>query len=75
MSGTEATLSPAKPTRIGVPAAPKTTEALLPRSATITAEIGDKPKPINNGATTAAGVPKPAVPSKKFSKNQARIMT
>ena len=69
------TLIPAKPTRIGVPTAPKGTEVLLPNREIITAFKGDKPRAINKGATIIEGVPKPAIPSKKLSKNQANIIT
>lgn len=66
---------PAKPIRIGVPTAPKGTEVLFPSKAIITAFKGEIPKTISKGATTVEGVPKPAIPSKKFSKNQANNIT
>jgi len=65
----------AKPVRMGVLTAPKTTEILLPKRAKTTAVTGVKPKPTKIGATMVEGVPKPAIPSIKFSKNQAKIIT
>ena len=73
--GTEAPASAPKPTLIGVPAAPKTPEALFPRRAIMTEFIGVIPRLTRSGATTAAGVPNPAVPSRKFSKNHAKNIT
>ena len=68
-------LIPAKPTLIGVPTAPKGTEVLLPNKEITIAFKGDSPRAINSGATIIEGVPKPAIPSKKLSKNQASIIT
>ena len=64
----------ANPVRIGVPAAPKTTEAPLPKSAITKALITGRPRPTRSGVTTATGVPNPAVHSMKFSKNQANMI-
>jgi len=64
--GTEVTSKPSKPTLMGVPAAPKTTEVLLPKRPIITAVKGERPRPINKGATIMAGVPKGVSASKRF---------
>ncbi|OQB43709.1 MAG: hypothetical protein BWY03_00634 [Parcubacteria group bacterium ADurb.Bin159] len=73
--GTLATLKVAKPTFIGVPAAPNILATLFPNRPTTNALKGDNPIPTKRGIATAAGIPKPEVPSKKASKNQAIKIT
>ena len=73
IKGTLVIFNPAKPIFIGVPAAPKTPGALFPKRPTTRALIGGNPKPIKIGTAIAAGVPNPAVPSIKHSKNQILI--
>ena len=65
-STTGASSPPATPTRIGVPTAPKETGVLWMMRPTITAAAAGKPRAINRGAVTAAGVPKPDAPSMKL---------
>ena len=50
---------------VGVPAAPKDTGGESKIRQAVAAAIGGKPRPINNGAQIAGGVPNPAAPSIK----------
>ena len=54
-----------KPTRTGVPTAPKVTGKELNTRQMTAAASGGKPKESSSGAAKAAGVPKPAAPSMK----------
>ena len=63
------------PTTIGVPTAPKLTGVDWMMRPARTAAIAGKPRASKSGATTAAGVPKPAAPSMKEPKSQAMMMT
>ena len=58
------------PTSTGSPTAPEDTAALSAINANTTAASGGKPRTTSSGATIAAGVPKPAAPSKKDTNNQ-----
>ena len=59
---------------IGVPTAPKLTAVELAIKAIISAKKGLKPMKTKIGATIAAGVPNPAIPSNKLPNNHAMIM-
>lgn len=63
------------PIIIGVPTAPNETGVDWIIIPIITAPRAGKPKPTNNGAAIAAGVPKPEAPSIKLPNNQAMIIT
>ena len=63
------------PMTTGVPTAPKVTGVLWIIMPIITAAMAGKPIATSNGATMAAGVPKPDAPSKKEPKSQATITT
>ena len=52
---------------------PKVTDLLWPMAGTATATTGEKPSPINRGATTAIGTPYPATPCKNELKIQPKI--
>jgi hypothetical protein len=62
------------PIMVGVPTAPNDTGVLFAIRATITAAKAGKPKDSNNGATSAAGVPKPADPSINAPNSHATII-
>src|SRR5690606_5011156 len=62
---------PASPIRTGVPTAPKGTAALSPMRGSTAARRGGNPREARRGATSAAGAPKPAAPSKNPQNNQA----
>ena len=57
-----------------VPALPKVTDTLLDNKDKTTAAIGGNPNATMSGAQMAAGLPKPAAPSRKLPSNQAMIM-
>ena len=59
----------------GVPRAPNETGLLSATSARTTAAMGEKPSAVSSGAVIAAGVPKPAAPSRKAPNSQAMITT
>jgi len=61
----------AKPIRSGVPTAPKVTAVELATKATAMEQRRGKPIESSSGATIAAGVPKPALPSINDPKSQA----
>lgn len=65
----------ASPMTMGVPTAPNETGLLLATSASTTAAIGESPIATRSGAVIAAGVPKPATPSRKAPNSQAMITT
>ncbi len=64
-----------RPTATGVPMAPNDTGLLSATRASVTAAIGRNPSATRSGAVTAAGVPKPAAPSRNAPKSQAITMT
>ena len=63
-----------KPTRTGVPTAPKVVGTLLKARQTTAAHSGGKPRPSSSGAASAAGVPKPAAPSMKAANMKPMMM-
>ena len=65
----------ATPTTMVVPKAPKATAALSAMRVSITASRGLTPSTTSRGAAMAAGVPNPATPSRKETKNQPMMMT
>jgi hypothetical protein len=54
--------------RMGVPKAPKSTGMVLATRGITTQVNGLKPKEKSSGAMSIAGMPKPAIPSKKLPK-------
>ena len=62
-----------RPTRIGVPTAPKDTGVLCTSMPRITAASAGKPMATSSGAAMAAGVPKPEAPSMKQPNSQPMI--
>ncbi len=58
-----------RPTMIGVPTAPKVTAETSATRARHTAARAGKPSAISSGAATVAGVPNPAAPSMKQTRN------
>ena len=65
----------ASPTTTGVPMAPNDTGLLSAINARTTAAKGVRPSATSNGAVIAAGVPKPAAPSRKAPNSQAIRIT
>ncbi|MCY1453221.1 hypothetical protein D9M71_701990 [compost metagenome] len=64
---------PATPTTMGAPTAPNETGVDCTSMPSTTAAMAGKPRATINGATTAAGVPKPDAPSMKQPNSQATI--